>query len=301
VKPAVPPARSRRSSPCPHCARPVGRDIAFCLHCGLPVAAKASQSAERAACPDCGTLANSVAAHFCGDCGHTLAQPSSVAIPTDPRGVPALPGRARLTLLDSAGDITKVIPLDHSPTVVGRLAGELDAGSEVMEQMELSPASDRIWVRPLGTASPIYLFISETHTLVDGDVLLIGSQLLRFRLLPLPFSREPATPGGRGSLVPGGDVAVVEQLMEDGSVRDRHHLAEGRSLLLGREHGEWVFPYDATMSARHAEIRPHDDGGFVVRDLSSRNGVAVAMRGALDVVSGSRLLLGSQMMRVELA
>ena len=148
----------------------------------------------------------------------------------------------------------------------------------------------------------MYLFINGTQRLDDWDVILVGSQVLRFRVLPSPREAPAARAhGGRGSTVPDVDVAVVEQLTDDGSVRDRHHLARGRTLLLGREDGEWVFPYDATMSGLHAEIGPHPDGGFFVRDVGSRNGVAVAMRGALDVASGSRLLLDGQMMRVELA
>ena len=36
--------------------------------------------------------------------------------------------------------------------------------------------------------------------------------------------------------------AVIEQLRADGSCRDVYHLSPGRSILIGREQGDWLFP-----------------------------------------------------------
>ncbi len=68
--------------------------------------------------------------------------------------------------------------------------------------------------------------------------------------------------------------------------------------MLGRESGDWIFPYDATMSARHAEIRSVDDD-FYVHDAQSRNGVATAVRGERFVRPGQGILIGDQLLRVE--
>jgi hypothetical protein len=43
-----------------------------------------------------------------------------------------------------------------------------------------------------------------------------------------------------------------------------------------------------------------EDADFVLVDQGSRNGVAIAVRGERQVVHGSRLLVGDQMLRVEL-
>ena len=53
------------------------------------------------------------------------------------------------------------------------------------------------------------------------------------------------------------------------------------------------------MSAIHAMIRS-EDADFVLVDQGSRNGVAVAVRGERQVPHGARLLIGDQMIRVEL-
>ncbi|HEX7545894.1 MAG TPA: FHA domain-containing protein, partial [Gemmatimonadaceae bacterium] len=62
--------------------------------------------------------------------------------------------------------------------------------------------------------------------------------------------------------------------------------------------GDWVFPYDQTMSGKHAEVR-NEDLEFIVVDASSRNGIAVAVRGEKAVTAGQRFLIGDQTLRVE--
>jgi pSer/pThr/pTyr-binding forkhead associated (FHA) protein len=101
-----------------------------------------------------------------------------------------------------------------------------------------------------------------------------------------------------GSVTPPVDVAVLEQLRADGSVRDVFHLSPGRTATMGRETGDWVFPYDQTMSGRHADI-VSEDIEFFVHDAGSRNGVAMSVRGDRELKAGQRFLLGDQILRVE--
>ena len=53
------------------------------------------------------------------------------------------------------------------------------------------------------------------------------------------------------------------------------------------------------MSARHALVRS-EDADFVVVDAGSRNGVAIAARGDVQLVTQSRILVGDKLLRVEL-
>ena len=92
----------------------------------------------------------------------------------------------------------------------------------------------------------------------------------------------------------------LAQIRADGSARDIVHLSPGRSLKLGREQGEWQFPYDASMSGMHAHIRS-EDADFVISDAGSRNGVAVAVRGEHQLQHDTRLLVGDQLLRVEMS
>jgi pSer/pThr/pTyr-binding forkhead associated (FHA) protein len=99
-------------------------------------------------------------------------------------------------------------------------------------------------------------------------------------------------------MTPTADIAVLSQLRADGSVRDTFHLSPGRNVLIGRESGDWIFPYDQTMSGTHAEVRS-EDSDFAVSDAGSRNGVALAVRGERAITAGQRVLLGDRMLRVE--
>ena len=74
-----------------------------------------------------------------------------------------------------------------------------------------------------------------------------------------------------------------------GAVRDVLHLSPGRSVTIGRETGDWIFPYDSTMSRRHADIRS-EGSEFFVHDANSRNGVAVGVRGERALNTEQRLL-----------
>ena len=144
------------------------------------------------------------------------------------------------------------------------------------------------------------MFIEEPTKLIDGDLILIGSQLLRFRRLGYPGPHPPEADSTRrmGSVTPPVDVAIIEQVRADGSVRDVFHLSPGRSTMLGRETGDWIFPYDQTMSGKHAEI-VSEDIEFFIHDAGSRNGVARAERGDRQLKKGQRCLVGDQIMRVE--
>jgi predicted component of type VI protein secretion system len=143
--------------------------------------------------------------------------------------------------------------------------------------------------------------LEEPHRLTDGDAILLGSQILRYRRLGYPGPRPPEQDQTRrlGSLAPAADIANIAQIRADGSARDIMHLSPGRSVRIGREQGDWQFPYDSSMSALHALIRS-EDADFVLLDAGSRNGVAVAVRGERRVSPNARLLVGDQMLRAEI-
>lgn len=238
---------------------------------------------------------------FCGRCGHRVGQ--RVSVQTKVIGSNMRASGARLALLDERGESSKFFTLDRGEAVVGR--GDADIKFEF--DVYLSPLHARIdlkdgalWLRDLGSRNGSWVFIDEPTKLVDGDLILVGSQVLRFRRLGYPGPHPPEADSTRrmGSVTPAVDVAVLEQLRADESVRDTFHLSPGRNAMIGRETGDWTFPYDQTMSGRHAEI-VSEDIEFFVHDAGSRNGVAMAVRGDRKVKKGQRVLIGDQIMRVE--
>jgi hypothetical protein len=224
---------------------------------------------------------------------------------TVPRGIPVVPGSPRLTLLDSQGDIAQVIHLEGDRASLSADGLGLRVGDEMLggDGATISLARHGARLEPVGSPRALFVFITEDTPLVDGDILLLGSQVIRCRRVVEDGATYFADAGSVqvGSAVPAPDAAVLEQLRADGRVRDTVHLWRKRSILIGREEGDWLFGYDRTMSARHAVILCGDDGSLTVRDMGSRNGVAIAVRSARTLVSGQRVSLGGQVMRVDLA
>ncbi len=192
----------------------------------------------------------------------------------------------------------------HVVTTIGRTEGDI----RFPEDQFLSPLhaklsweEGRLEVRDLGSRNGTWVFLEAPYLLMDGDVILIGSQVLRFRRLgyPGPHTADADATKRMGSMVPSADIASLTQLRSDGSSRDVIQLSPGRDVHLGRERGDWIFPYDPSMSAQHATVRS-EDADFVLVDDHSRNGVAVAARGAMSLQHGSRIMVGDKLLRVEL-
>ena len=209
----------------------------------------------------------------------------------------------RISVLDEQGEPKRTVGMNEPELTVGR--GACDISFE--DDQYLSPIHARfvlregaLYVRDLGSCNRTWVFIDGPYSLADTDVLLIGSQILEFQRLGSPTAPRADADGTRrvGSLTPTPDIARLSQLRADGSVRDSQYLAQGRTITIGRDSGDWTFPYDQTMSGRHADLRELD-GAFIIHDLGSRNGVGVAVRGERVLKVGQRVLLGDQVLRVE--
>jgi pSer/pThr/pTyr-binding forkhead associated (FHA) protein len=211
---------------------------------------------------------------------------------------------AQLAVLDEDAQVVERHPITSSETTLGRVGADIEFPEDPFLSplhAQISVRGDRFYVRDLGSRNGTWCFIAEPHRLSDGDMLLIGSQILRFKRLGYPGPHPPESDATRrmGSLVPSADIAKVVQLRSDGSERDAVHLSPGHHITIGRERGDWSFPYDPSMSGAHAEIRS-EDADFVVVDLGSRNGVGVSVRGEVMLTQNARILVGDKMLRLEL-
>ena len=302
---------------CEYCGRQNDASAQFCSDCGKPLTkAAAARTAVSAgggggvvsrtsgppspgatpiegACPLCG----SVQAQSGGGGGGTTVER---------RSIPDRRADHSLTLILVSEMATEVARFErrHAATSIGRTEGDI----RFPEDQFLSPLhaklsweEGRLEVRDLGSRNGTWVFLDEPHRLNDGDVVLIGSQVLRFRRLgyPGPYTAEADATKRMGSMTPSADIASLTQLRADGSARDVIQLSPGRDVHIGRERGDWIFPYDPSMSAQHATVRS-EDADFVMVDDHSRNGIAIAARGAMVLQHGSRIMVGDKLLRVEL-
>ncbi len=284
---------------CPFCSGSVQGPLPFCPHCGRRLSAPGSG-------PACGRCASPVTpgTRFCPTCGAPVADATEGL--TRPSSMPERRTDLAFALvqLDDVGTPVNRFERKSLHTTIGRHEGDLRFPEDPFLSplhAKLSWEQQRLVLRDLGSRNGTWVFLHEPYRLVDGDLLLVGSQVLRFRRLGYPGPHTPDADATKrmGSMIPSADIATLTQLRSDGSPRDVIHLSPGRDVRIGRERGEWIFAYDPSMSAEHALIRS-EDADFVVVDAGSRNGVAIAARGDMALTNESKILVGDKLLRIEL-
>ncbi len=295
---------------CPSCGRDVDPTLPFCAFCGQKLTPQTPKPATAMNCPKCGAAVADAGFKFCPNCAAPLGK-GEAGMPAKGATAAFSPARAaappvQLVLLAEDGSKGNFkYPLAGEETTLGRTGADISFADDTY----LSPLhavllwkDGQLAVRDLGSRNGTWMFLTGPHKLVDGDLILVGSQLLRFRRLGYPGPHPPEADATRrmGSFVPSADIACLAQLRADGSVRDILHLSPGRNVALGRDKGDWVFPYDKSMSSAHATVNS-EDADFVLADAGSRNGVAVAVRGDQVLHKGSRVLVGDKLLMVEMS
>lgn len=294
---------------CSSCGHEVDASLSFCAHCGAKLEALVPATAP--VCPKCATPITDPKFRFCPACATPL-KGATVGVGAPPHEATSVFSAKRqaaipveLVVLKDDGSKGSRHPLTGDETSVGRLGADVSFGEDTF----LSPKhalfiwkDGKLSLRDLGSRNGTWVFLAEPHKLVDGDLILMGSQLIRFRRLGYPGPHPPEADATRrmGSLVPSADIASLSQLRADGSVRDVFHLSPGRDIALGRDRGDWVFPYDPSMSGSHAAVKS-EDADFVLTDAGSRNGVAIAVRGDHALAQGAKVLLGDKLLLVEMS
>jgi pSer/pThr/pTyr-binding forkhead associated (FHA) protein len=301
---------------CQYCGRQNETGAQFCSDCGKPLTKAAAAKAAVAAGGGGGGLVSRTSGPEGVAGGGGSAAPADAPCPlcgsapsahaADRRLTPDRRSDHSLTLVLVSEMATELARFErkHATTTIGRTEADI----RFPEDQFLSPLhaklsweEGRLEVRDLGSRNGTWVFLEGPYRLTDGDLILIGSQVLRFKRLgyPGPHSGEADLTKRMGSMVPSADIASLTQLRADGSSRDVIQLSPGRDIHIGRERGDWIFPYDPSMSAQHATVRS-EDADFVLVDDHSRNGVAVAARGAMVLRHGSRIMVGDKQMRIEL-
>jgi pSer/pThr/pTyr-binding forkhead associated (FHA) protein len=271
----------------------------FCPSCGTRVGAKAPDRA----CPKCASAILDDT-QFCASCGYGLQTGARSRDRTSAFNLQQAPVEVRLIRLDEGGTEVSTHQLPGDEVVIGREGADIVFSDDPYlspRHAELTYRDSRLFMRDLGSRNGTWFFIEGAHRLVDGDLILVGSQVVKYRRLGYPGPNPPEADQTRrlGSLTPSADIANLTQLRGDGSHRDTIHLSPGRNINIGRDKGDWLFGYDPSMSGIHAQIRS-EDADFAIVDAGSRNGVAIAARGEVELSHGSRFLVGDKMLRVDM-
>ena len=275
-----------------------------------PLAAAASLAPEPAfeetrACPNCdGQIP--IANKFCGRCGGRVSTDAAPAAKAAPAASPS-PGRLILLLPDGSDGGT--YPLRQGETVVGRTQGNIrfvDDGYISPRHATFFTRDNQVMVRDDDTVNGLFVKLRGETNLQDKDLVLLGKQLLELTILRPPKDNgdeieidltDDKPPPTWGS--PYGQYwGKLTQLMSGGRKGNTVLLA-GENTDLGRERGDVTFPGDGFVSASHLRVA-HRDGTVTAKDLGSRNGTFLRVRQEAQLRTDDILIIGEQLLRVEL-
>lgn len=268
------------------------------------------------ACTCCG-VANSGANRFCVSCGAPLPAVNGAAQRSSPRVTAVAPptrapvseratSTARLTTIAEDGSEGVSYPLAYDQIDLGRQEGELVLG----EDPYLSPRHARFsrraeawYVRDLESLNGVFVRLTAASPLVDGDLLLVGLQVLKFQLVN--SAEQALGPAAQhGTLVFGSPAvpryARLSQRTVEGVTRNVFYLHKDETTI-GRESGDIVFSDDPFLSRRHLLLRRNaPKGGFTAEDCGSSNGTYLAIRGETRLEHGAQLRMGQHLFRFDL-
>ena len=287
---------------------------------GAEVAARLSQALGGPLCWRCRGVGDA-GSDFCKFCGARYADAPARQGPDDLGSTASGPAQ---------GDASSPAQAE-SAAVVGRLVSILKDGSDgstydlLGEQIDvgrtegevlladdpyLSPRHARIRrrgdgfvVRDLDSVNGVYVRLRDAVELTDGDMILMGQQVLRFETLT--DAEIPLGPASvRGVLLFGTPetprFARLISYTTEGVGRDVHYLYRDETVL-GRENGDIVFTDDPFLSRRHAAIAiDRSSGRFTLSDTGSSNGTCIRIRAEHGLKAGDQFRIGRHLFRFEL-
>lgn len=266
-----------------------------------PAAAAPAAGGDQVKCGNCGNM-NNRNFKFCGTCGAPL-NASGAAMPAAAPVVAPVPApssgaqRGTLVLIRADGSEGDSFPLQER-TLVGREAGGLFASDSYLSPRHatFTFGGNSLQVADENSLNGVYMRIAaDTPTeLRDRSIFRIGQEIIRFeRLHALPQKDGVEL---MGSPTPGyiGRICLVIGRETNGNC---YAIPQG-GMHLGRERGDILFPDDGYVSGLHCRL--HEEGGrMMITDVGSSNGTFIRLTGPAQVPSGSMLLLGQQLFRVE--
>jgi pSer/pThr/pTyr-binding forkhead associated (FHA) protein len=298
-----PPAAGQDDLICPHCSGKTPVGYRFCQRCGKPIAE-----------PEPGGITTSAGAHGqVAEAAQRLrSQQAEQAAP--PPGPP--PSDSGAAIRSARWGTMVCLNRDGTQGAEHPLAGEyVDIGSEgqsgcqisfvdpflAPRHLRLEREAGKVWLTALDRTNGVFLRIADQVALDDHAILLLGRELLRFDLLG-PEERDVSAATQHGVRIFGSPVrdawGRLSQILPNACVRDVRHLI-GVEVIIGREEGDVVFADDEFLSRRHASLHWRDERCYL-EDLGSSNGSFVRVTSRIQVVAGTQLRFGDQVVRIDL-
>jgi pSer/pThr/pTyr-binding forkhead associated (FHA) protein len=210
---------------------------------------------------------------------------------------------AKLILVRGHSQFGSQWRLQAGETVIGRSSGMVlfpDDDALAARHARLVWQGVDLMVEPEATTNGVFLRLRSPVRLQPGDEFLVGAQ--RMRVLA-DSDRQTVIDvhddGTRllGSVLKPNPPISLLRITSDERFNEVFFRAQ-RLLTMGRTHCDLNFD-DGFVSERHAQLT-HEGTHLTLEDLGSRNGTYVRTRTATKLAHGDLLLLGDQVLRIEL-
>lgn len=225
--------------------------------------------------------------------------PAPSAAPAATPSTSGGPPRGSLILIRPDGSEGEAFPLDANETRIGREAGGIFASDSYLSPNHAVYRFDggNLKVIDSDSLNGVYVRINaeEPHELVDGAIFRIGQEIIRYEGM-----RPPEAPQDGVQLMGSPDPGFLGRmrLVIGRETHGNTYCIPPDGMHLGRERGDIIFPDDGYVSGLHCRIHKEGDK-ILLTDVGSSNGTFIRIRGEHDVTSGSMILMGQQLFRVE--
>jgi adenylate cyclase len=198
------------------------------------------------------------------------------------------------------GGATQEWAVKSKPVIIGQASGEIvfSNDSRMAPQHALLTANTgQLCVEDLSDRG-IFVRLVATHTLQNRDVILVGTQMMKFMERSEELAAAAHTGTALMNLAAALDAPPAEfiGIRPDGSETGARYPLKQEEVTFGRSGTTYVFEKDEFMSRTHCKVY-HRGENFFIEDCS-RNGTYLKVQGKAPVPPGSSLIVGSQLFRV---
>ena len=220
-----------------------------------------------------------------------------------------LPALYSLSIVRPDGSVGMEYKLDKPITVLGRVDGDIVFPDDALvsrRHARFTVTDEGVAVEDLNSANGIFWRLRMPYDLRDGDSILMGRQMFRFRTAEAAAKeakdKPPAKPADKGpdkgpdkgkEKVPPAELIRIMA----GGVEENHYFLQEGENILGRTRGNVTFPDDAYLSSQHARVLVKDGNGKI-EDMGAANGTFVGVRDRVTMEDGDIILIGHQLLRV---
>lgn len=179
--------------------------------------------------------------------------------------------------------------------------GRVDANVRIADDMTLSPCharifnrEDSLYLEDRDSLNGVFLAIKDQMYLQDHDIIRAGDHYFFYEVAVSDAFTDEFGTEFYASPSRGERFRLVE--ITSGGRRGRAYMAPDGVAVVGRSDGDFRFPEDDKMSARHFTVRWTRAGGILIDH--SANGTFLQIHDAVRVCAGDLFFAGKNLFRV---